>query len=133
MKNSARFIVSILLVFVFFFNSLPSALACGPFTLAPFFSLKQHADFPLPEYTNGKMGIVPESFGQMSLFVFYRELNNQKLSKEAQKEVVEAMETQIYYLSGRYDKSSNDLGAPDYYMQWLDARAKVTDEKRTVE
>lgn len=95
MKNSIRFIVSAALVFVFFFNNLPSVKACGPFTLIPLFSLNKHADYPLPEFTNGKTGIVPTSFGRMSLFVFYRYLNNSSLTKAEQKQVVATMENRI--------------------------------------
>ncbi len=137
MKNSIRFVVSIALVFVFFFGSLPNVNACGPFTLATIFSLKTHADFPLLDFTNGKTGIVPASFRRMSLFVFYRQLNNLTLTKEEQKQIVAAMETQIFYRRGINDKSETDSSGqetlPDYFEKWSAARAKVTNEKRDIE
>jgi hypothetical protein len=140
MKNSIRFVGSTALVFVFFFNS--SVLACGPFFLYPAFSLRQHADFPLLEFTDGKTGIVPDSFDTMSLFVFYRRLKNLPLTDEEQKQVVEAMETQIFYRGGRYLPSvfdpdeydeSGQRNPPNYYDKWAEARAKITNEKRDVE
>jgi hypothetical protein len=140
MKNSFRFVVSFTLVFVFSFHS--SVLACGPFMLYPAFSLTHHADYPLIEFTNGKAGIVPDSFGNQSLFVFYRQLNNQPLTAEEQKQVVEAMETKIFYRVGRYLPSvydpdeydtSGNRTPPNYYDKWAEARAKITNEKRGVE
>ncbi len=137
MKNSIRFSVSFTLFFTFFINSLPSVKACGPFLIEPLFNLKQHADFPLSEYTNGKVGIVPASFGPMSLFVFYRQLNNLPLTKTEQKQIVNAMENQIFFRAGIYDKSGSDGSVqesqPDYFEKWAAARAKVTNEKRDIE
>ena len=137
MKNSIRFLVTIVLVFVFLFGSLPNANACGPFILAPIFSLETHADFPLIDFTNGKTGIVPETFGRNGLFVFYRQINNLTLTKEEQKQVVNAMELQIFYRSGINDKSdSNSSGQttlPDPFESWSAARARVTNEKQDIE
>ena len=137
MKNTIRFVVSIALVFTFFFGSLPSANACGPFTLSPVFSLKKHADFPLLEFMNGKTGIVPDSFGRMSLFVYYRQLNGLTLTKEEQKQIVDAMENQIFYRSGITGTSEADYSQennlPKYVDNWLAARAKITGEKRDIE
>lgn len=137
MKNIIRFAVSVSLVFAFFFGSLPSAFACGPFTLSPLFSLKKHADFPLLEFTNGKTGIVPASFGRMSLFVFYRQLNGLTLTKEEQKQIVDAMENRIFYRSGINDKPETSGSAqetvPNYFEKWAAARTKVTGEKRDIE
>jgi hypothetical protein len=137
MKNSIRFVVSVSLVFAFLFNGLPNAKACGPFTLSPVFSLKTHADFPLVEFTNGKTGIVQASFGPMSLVVFYRQLNNLPLTKNEQKQIVDSMETQIFYRSGVSDTSANydsqTETLPNYFDNWAAARAKITNEKRDVE
>lgn len=136
MKNTIRFIVSVSLVFTFFFGSLPTANACGPFTLDVVFSLKKHADLPLAEFTNGKTGIVPETFGRMSLFVFYRQLNNLTLTREEQKQIVNAMETDIFYRSGSDTTNGgnyNEAELPNYFDGWLAARAKVTSEKRDID
>jgi hypothetical protein len=137
MKNSTRFFISFALVFAFVFNGLPGVKGCGPFSILPLFSLKQHADLPVLDYTKGKTGIVPESFSRMSLFVFYRQLNNLPLTNEEQKQVSEAMDNQIYYRSGRfvplYDYETNLKPNPNYYDEWADARAKITGEKRDIE
>ncbi len=137
MKNSIRFVVSIVLVFAFLFNGLLNIKACGPFTLSPVFSLQTHADFPLLEFTKGKTGIVPSSFGEKSLFVFYRQLNNLPLTAGEQKQVVSAMENQIFYRSVISETSEPENlqseGLPDYFDQWAAARAKITNEKRDVE
>jgi hypothetical protein len=137
MKYSIRFVVSIVLVFVFFFNSLPNVPACGPFKLGPVFSLTTHADFPLFAYTAGQTGIVPDSFGRLSLFVFYRELDNRPLSKAEQKQVVEAMESEIFYLSerGQADENSElkNNERPDYFDLWERTRGEITSEKTEIE
>ena len=130
MKNITRFTVSVLLVFAFLLANISPALACGPFTLSPLFSLEKHPDFPLVEYTNGKTGIVPDTFGFMSLVIFYRQLSNANLTKNEQTQTVAAMENEIFYRSGRNDSSGE---VPNYYADWAAARAKVTNEKRDVE
>ncbi len=136
MKNTIRFVISVSLVFTFFFVSLPSANACGPFTLRVRFSLESHADFPLAEFMNGKTGIVPDTFGRMSLFVFYRQLNNSTLTREEQKQIINAMENDIFYRSGS-DSSNGGVYTqgelPNYFDGWLAARARVTSEKRDIE
>ena len=137
MKNIIRFAVSVSLIFVFFFGSLPNVNACGPFTISPLFSLTKHADFPLQDFVNGKTGIVAPTFGRMSLFVFYRQMNNLSLTQAEQKKIVNAMENQIFYRSGENAVSetnaSNQDGVPNYFVNWTTARAKVTNVKRDVE
>jgi len=124
-----------LLLLTIVFGSSPSAFACGPFVLDVLFSLKKHPDLPLEPYANGSNGIVPSSFGPMSMVLFYRQLNGLSLTKAEQKQAVAAMENKIFYLSGIEDATrSGDTGktnesAPD---QWFAARAKITEEKVTV-
>lgn len=130
MKNITRFAVSFLLIFAFLLANLSPVLACGPFTLSPLFSLEKHPDFPLLEFTNGKTGIVPDTFGFMSLVVFYRQLSNANLTKNEQTQTVAAMENEIYYRSGRNDSSGE---VPNYFADWAAARTKVTNEKRDIE
>jgi hypothetical protein len=135
MKNLIHFFVSIVLLFTFFFAGLPDVKACGPYNLEVRFSLKYHADFPLAEFTNGKTGIVSDSFDRISLFTFYRHLNNSPLTKNEQKQVVNAMENDIFYRSGN-DTNGDSFGSevlPNYFDGWLTARVKITDEKRDIE
>ncbi len=137
MNNVIRFVVSIFLVFTFLFINLPSAMACGPFITSPYFSLEKHPDFPLLEFTNGKTGIVPDSFEEMSLFVFYRQLNNLTLTKEEQNQIVNAMENQIFYRSGINEPAATDTispsNLPDSLQNWFKARAKIDDKKQNIE
>ncbi len=130
MKNITRFAISAFLLFAFLSVNLSPVLACGPFTLSPVFSLEKHPDFPLAEFTNGKTGIVPDSFGFMSLVVFYRHLSSTNLSKTEQTQTVTAMENEIFYRSAN---TSANGETPNYYAGWAKVRAKVTNEERNVE
>ncbi len=129
MKNKP---LTLLLIFTILFAGSPSAFACGPFILDVLFSLKRHPDLPLEPYTKGSAGIVPSSYGPMSLVLFYRQLNGLSLTKEEQAQAIKAMENQIFYLSGTDDPTrANDAGktVENPLDQWSAARAKVTEVK----
>lgn len=136
MKNYTRFFVSVALVFAFLFNSLPMVRACGPFTVDPLFEFTKHGEYPLESYTNGKVGVVPNSYGRISLFVFYRQLNNTPLTASEQKQVVEAMKHRIgiHVSENESLQTENNQTAdePDFYQNWTNARAKVLADKTTV-
>ena len=138
MKNFVRSVASIVLVFAFLFNSLPSVNACGPFTVDPLFSFTKHGEYPLANYTNGKVGVVPNSYGRISLFVFYRQLNNAPLSGNEQKQVVEAIEHRIgnYIPDGATAPSGNSQNessnVPDFFTNWTNARAKILSDKTNI-
>ena len=136
MKNLVRFLVSIALVFAFLFNSLPTAKACGPFTVDPLFEFTKHGEYPLQSYTNGRVGVVPNSYGRISLFVFYRQLNNMPLSENERKQVVEAMRHRIgIYISDAESvptDANQTADEPDFYQNWTNARAKVLADKTEV-
>ncbi|MEJ7700963.1 MAG: hypothetical protein WKF71_15150 [Pyrinomonadaceae bacterium] len=101
MKNLS-YIIAAFLILVFIFNELPTAQACGPFSADPLFSFTKHGDYPLKDFTGGKVGIPSETYGRMSLFVFYRQLNNLPLTQTEQKQVVEALSRRIgTYIVGR--------------------------------
>lgn len=130
MKKFVSIAASIILIYSLFFNFVSSIKACGPFTVEPVFSLTRHADFPLVEYVggkNGKIGVVPDSFGRMSLFVFYRQLNNLPFTSEEQKQIAAAIQNRI----GNYHPDNGDSAAeqkaapPDYFEKWKAARAKI--------
>ena len=129
---SFKFQVTAALVFFgLLFQIVSPALACGPFIASPLFSFTRHADYPLFEYTGGKVGVVPETFGRMSLFVFYRHLNDSPLTREEQKKVVEVMETRIGNHWGNQNTSQNNSQTDatdknsDYLEKWKTTRAKV--------
>ncbi len=136
MKNYVRFFVSIALIFAFLFNGLPAAKACGPFTVDPLFSFTKHGEYPLESYTNGKVGVVPNSYGRISLFVFYRQLNNTPLAASERQQVVEAMKHRIgiHVSDAESAQADNNQTAdePDFYQNWTNARAKVLADKSTV-
>ena len=139
MKNYVRFFVSIALVFAFLFDSLPTAKACGPFTVDPLFEFTKHGEYPLESYTNGKVGVVPNSYGRISLFVFYRQLNTMPLTSSEQKQVVEAMKHRIgIHVSDNEatqtgtSQPNQTTGEPDFYTSWTNARAKVLADKSAV-
>lgn len=144
MKNFIRFLTAIALVFGFLFNSLPPVKACGPFTVDPLFSFTKHGEYPLESYTSGKFGVVPNSYGRISLFVFYRQLNNLPLTGSEQKQVVEAMNRRIGNYTSENEAAQPENAqnqtpkVPDYFTKWSNARAKVlsgsqeiTTEKRS--
>ena len=136
MKYSVRLAAAVFLCTSIFFNGMQQVFACGPFTLEPLFSLTKHADYPLLEYTKGKIGIVPTTYGRMTLYVFYRQLNDLSLTAEEQKQIVAAMENRIGLYSGDNADSSSDKSpeeTPDYFAEWLAARAKITGEKINIE
>lgn len=131
MKNHVRFTVSSALIFAFLFNGLPSVKACGPFTVDPLFSFTKHGEYPLASYTNGKVGVVPNSYGRISLFVFYRQLNNSPLTAAEQIQVVEAMQHRIgdhvsdVKASQPENAQSQDPEVPAFFTSWMNARAKI--------
>ena len=138
MKNHVSFFVSIALVFAFLFNGLPTAKACGPFTVDPLFSFTKHGEYPLESYTNGKVGVVPNSYGRISLFVFYRQLNNAPLTGNEQKQVVEAINRRIGVHISENEASqtenaeNQESDVPDYFTKWTNARAKVLSDKSEI-
>jgi hypothetical protein len=131
MKNLARFLVAVALIFTFVFCSLPEAKACGPFTINPVFSLSKHADFPLSDFASGKVGIIMPAYGRASLYVFYRYLNNLSATKNEQKQIVDALENRIGFYRGEYSKYEQNV--PDYYAEWKAARAKIISDETKIE
>lgn len=119
-------ITTLLSLTVLFSLFIQSVMACGPFTVDPLFSFSRHPDYPLNDYAKGKIGIVPSSYGRMSLFVFYRELNKLPLSAKEQAQFEKALKERIGI------RPSDDESAPlptepqnNAIEQWKAARAKV--------
>jgi hypothetical protein len=134
MKN-LNFIIVAFLIFAFFLNSLPSAQACGPFSADPLFSFTKHGDYPLKSFTSGKVGIPAETFGRMSLFVFYRQLNNLPLTENEQNQVVEALDRRIgtHWEDGanagqepQTGAGANAINQNDYFAVWKATRIKIS-------
>jgi hypothetical protein len=93
----------------------------------PLFSFTRHADYPLNDYSRGKIGIVPGSYGRMSLFLFYRQLNNSPLSPKEQEQYLRALNERI---GSHFSDSAEEEPEPpapknDAVEQWKASRAKV--------
>lgn len=115
-----------LLSFVCLFSIfVQSVAACGPFTVDPVFSLTRHADYPLKNFANGKIGIVPTSYGRMSLFIFYRQLNNLTLSAKEQDDFVTALSNRIGTRPSDEEKPEPPTPKDDPTELWKTSRAKV--------
>jgi hypothetical protein len=138
MKKISTTIVAIILTFAIFFSSLPTALACGPFTVDPLFSFSKHLDYPIESYTNDKIGIVPKTYGRISLFVFYRQLNNLPFSEKEKTEVKRAIEYRIgiYTPDSEVENAKEPTADKNSAVErWKMARVKVMggDTKTAVE
>lgn len=137
MKNFVRVAVCFILVFTFLFNSLPAAKACGPFTVDPLFAFTKHGEYPLEKFADGKVGVVPNSYGRISLFVFYRQLTNAPLSPIEQKQVAEAIKRRIGIHTSEEEaaaqnESYQSEAEPDFFVKWANARAKVLADKSEI-
>ena len=70
---------------------VPLVTACGPVTTDPVYVSKESPDPPFQEFTNGKIGIVKESFGRKTLFIAYRYLNGGSFRPDEQNDLVAAL------------------------------------------
>lgn len=125
-------IFSLLFIIAMLVGNGTPAFACGPFILDVVFSLKTHPDLPLDSYTGGEIGIVPASYGPMSLVLFYRQLNGLSLNASEKVQAINAFENKIFYLSGSEDPTKpvdRNAETESVDIIWFKARAKVTGEK----
>lgn len=129
-------LLSLIVLFSFFVQSVN---ACGPFSVDPLFSFTRHADYPLEKYIKGEIGHVPSSYGRISLYVFYRHLNNLPFTKNEQKAINQAILNRI---GTHFPESDEEPETPAETVdknspveKWKAARAKVfaNDEKLAVE
>lgn len=137
MKKLSKIFVSAILILAVFASSVPSVLACGPFTVDPLFSFTKHLDYPIANFSSEKIGVVPETYGRISLYVYYRQLNNLPLTEKEKSEVARA----ISYRIGTHWSEDSDAGtkpptlAPastdkiNPYTRWTASRAKITGEE----
>lgn len=119
-------LTTLLSLTILFSLSVQSVMACGPFTVDPLFSFTRHADYPLNDYAKGKIGIVPSSYGRMSLFVFYRQLNNLPLSTKEQEQFTKALSERIgVYTPDGEEPVESPAPKNEAIEQWKTSRAKV--------
>ena len=95
MKPILQTATSSLLILLFVLSGAPAAYACGPFAYDPIFGFTRHGEYPLSEYAGGRIGLVPNSYGRISLFVFYRYLNDAPLNGEERRQVARAIRQRI--------------------------------------
>jgi hypothetical protein len=118
--------ITALLSFVCLFSLFAqSVAACGPFTVDPLFSFSRHADYPLKDFAGGKTGIVPTSYGRMSLFIFYRQINNLPLSANEQEAFVTALSNRIGTRPSDEEKPEAPAPKDNPTQLWKISRAKV--------
>jgi hypothetical protein len=137
MKQLTRLGFAVSMIFCVVISATQPALACGPYTLDPIFGFTKHGEYPLSDYTSGKLGIVPTSYGRMSLFVSYRYLTGTPLLEAEQKEVARA----IRYRIG-IDHEPSITKAPstpstavndDPVKIWIAARTKLLGGKQEID
>lgn len=134
MKNYSKFVVCLVVVSAVFFSVLPKVDACGPFSIDPLFSFTKHLDYPLTEFESDKIGIVPATYGRISLYVFYRQLNNLPLSAREKTEVARAITYRIGSHwsdgdgNGNKPSDTKPAGQNSPFAEWSAARAKVAVE-----
>ncbi len=139
MKKLVQYSISATLIFCFLFAGLPSAMACGPFTTDPLFRFTKHGEFPTPKFASGNVGVVPGSYGRISLFVFYRHLNNLPFTHAEKAQVVAAIEQRIGNKWAGNNSTQASLKAAkrrtlaQILEEWKVARAKVLKDKLDIE
>ena len=74
MKISKHYIVSFILLLIFFLNILPIGLACGPSYISPIFEYTHAPENPYENFASGKLGIIKPEFRRVVLFAAYRYL-----------------------------------------------------------
>ncbi len=107
-------------------------LACGPDYLDPVFGFTKHGEYPLTDYTGGNLGLIPNTYGRISLFVYYRYLNNLPLNEQERKEVARAIGRRI---GTDYTEVVNKPAEPrENAMEiWLAARQEFVKGKKEFE
>ena len=130
MKKITNLLTILLLSSLF----IQSVIACGPNTIDPLFSFTKHADYPLNDFAKGKIGNIPSSYGRMSLFIFYRELNDLPLSANEQKQYLQALNNRIVPSNRNLNNNSAEsIDKNSGEFQWKTSRAKVLSDEPNVE
>lgn len=107
---------ALLLLGLIWWNCLPVAQACGPFSSDPIFSYTKHPDLPLTEYAAGKLGVVRPSYARSYLYAAFRYFNGATFSPAEQAQLAALWNERNALSSG---DESNARGA------WLTARKKI--------
>jgi hypothetical protein len=90
--------------------------ACGPFFVDAIFIFTKHPDFPLENYTAGKLGVINPRWARSYLVVAYRTLAGAPLS-DGEAKAVKSLWDDRLNLNDNYDDSGTK--------KWIEARKKV--------
>ncbi len=136
MKQIALLFITKTLIAVILISGLPPVFACGPFIIEPLFQFTKHGEYPLSRFAGGDGGLVPNTYGRISLFVFYRHLNDLPFTETERQQVERAIEHRVGTRWREEDDpagpvSGDELAARDYQLRWVKARARLmTGEKQ---
>lgn len=119
MKNPIKYSASLLLLIIFFANSLPVALACGPAYISPVFDYKYAPENPYQNFAGGKLGIVKPTHRRVVLFAAYRYLNGGGFTADEQKGLTEVWDAEFN------NKSYSDTDVGEAVKTWVEARKSV--------
>ncbi len=119
MKFNLKFTVSTILFFVFLFNSLPVALACGPSYISPVFDYQYAPENPFQNFASGKLGIIKPTHRRVVLFAAYRYLNGGGFSADEQKGLVDVWNAEFN------NKEFSDDDVKDAVIEWVKRRKAV--------
>jgi hypothetical protein len=95
-------------------NLAPLVKACGPEVIEPVFVFANSPDLPFESFTQGKIGIVKNTFGRKTLVIAYRYLSGGAFTEEEQRALVEA-------LKGKQPEHNNEQAIKG----WIAARNEV--------
>ncbi len=121
-----------LLVTVIALTPFQVVLACGPDYIDPVFGFVKHGEYPLDDYSGGKLGLIPNTYGRISLYVYYRYLNDLPLNAAETKEVARAIGRRIGsdYLDVVAPQPEPKASAMEI---WFTERQKITKNKKEFE
>ena len=91
--------------------------ACGPFFTDALFVFTKHPDFPLEQFTGGKLGIVQPSWARSYLVVAYRVLSGSALSEREAKDMNNLWKARL--------NLSDESGEEIVGKSWTEVRKKV--------
>ena len=114
-----HYTLAVALTALMLLNSLPVTRACGSTDTEPIYVSQQSPDLPFEEFTNGKIGIVRQSFGRKTLFIAYRYLNGGSFTTDEQNDLVQALKG-----------TAPDENGKDAVKAWIDARKEIVKEEQ---
>ncbi len=118
MKKTLRVLFAVFVVGSLFFNSLPTAKACGPSFIEPIFEFSVRPE-NLVDFARGNVGIIQPNLNRSALFAAYRHLNNIPFSPSEQKDLERNWKAEYERIDQNEAKTSEAIKI------WIEARKKV--------